>query len=311
MSYEFLADYTSEVTSEQIRVYDAIISLAPHYTARTFTQADGRLSLVARFGVGYDNVDLDTLTVNDVMLTTTPDGVRRPVASAIVTLILSLAHQVNAKECFLRRGGWHRQCDIVGTGLHGRTLGSIGVGNIGAELFRLIRPFGMRFLAYDPYANPSSVSELDVELADLPTLLGESDFLCINCPLTSETRGLVGTREIAMMKPTSFLINTARGPIVDQSALYAALKNHRIRGAALDVFEQEPLSIEDPLLELDNIMLTPHALAITDEMTRGNGESAIRAVLSVAAGEIPPYVVNSAVLSRPAMQRKLYFYRRP
>ncbi|HUE76284.1 MAG TPA: NAD(P)-dependent oxidoreductase, partial [Chloroflexota bacterium] len=256
----------------------------------------------------YDNVDVEALTNHDVMLAITPDGVRRPVASSIVLFVLALAHQLPAKERALRTAGWHGPSTIIGVGLAGRVLGSIGIGNIGAEVFRLIKPFGMRFLAHDPYANPEVAAELGVELVDLDELLRQSDFVCINCPLSPATRGLVGERELGLMKPTAFLINTARGPIVDQSALYRALHERRIRGAALDVFEKEPIDSGDPLLSLDNLIVTPHAICFTDEVALGNGQSAIRAMLSVSRGDNPPHIVNREVLTRPGMRTKLARY---
>jgi phosphoglycerate dehydrogenase-like enzyme len=308
VTHEFLADYLDEVTPEQIAGFDGIISLRPRYTTRTFEGSDGRLAILARFGVGYDNVDVEALTHHDVMLAITPDGVRRPVASSIVLFVLALAHQLPAKERSLRTVGWHGPSTIIGVGLAGRTLGSIGIGNIGAEMFRLIKPFGMRFLAHDPYANPAVAAELGVELVSLDELLRQSDFVCVNCPLSPATRGLVGERELGLMKSTAFLINTARGPIVVQPALYQALKERRIRGAALDVFEQEPIAPDDPLLSLDNVIMTPHAICFTDEVALGNGQSAIRAMLSVARGEVPPHIVNRDVLTRPGTQAKLARY---
>jgi phosphoglycerate dehydrogenase-like enzyme len=307
--HEFLPHYEPEVTPAQIAGLDAVISLRPRYTPRTFAGSDGRLAVIARFGVGYDQVDLDALTEHDVMLAITPDGVRRPVASGIVAFILALAHQIPTKERHLREGRWRGPCTVMGVGLRGRTLGSVGLGNIGGELFRLVRPFGMRHIAHDPYVTEEAAAALDIELTDLDTLLATSDFVCVNCPLSPATRGLLGDRQLRLMKPTAFLVNTARGPIVDPHALFRALSERRIRGAALDVFEQEPIAPDDPLLGLDNVILTPHAVCFTDEVARGNGEEAIRAVLAVARGEAPTHVVNRDVLRRPGLRAKLARYR--
>jgi phosphoglycerate dehydrogenase-like enzyme len=310
VSYEFFPEYLPEVTPKQIAGYDAVISLAPRYTRRTVQGANLRLSLLARFGVGYDMIDVGALTEREVILTITPDGVRRPMAAGIVTLMLALAHELFAKDRLVRQRKWAERLSVKASGLTGRVLGSIGVGNIGRELFRLAQPFDMVHLAVDPHVSAEDVASLSIRLVDLETLMRESDFVCVNCPLTPETRGLVGERELSWMKPTAYFINTSRGPIVDPSALYGTLKERRIRGAALDVFSVEPLRDDDPLIELDNVILTPHSLCWTDECFRSMGESAACAVLSVLRGEIPPNVVNRHVLDRPGVQAKLEANRR-
>lgn len=305
VSIEFLAEYAPEVTPQQIAGYDAIISLAPAYTRRTMDCCELNLSVVARLGVGYDMVDLDALSDRDVIVTTTPDGVRRPMASGIVTLVLALAHQLLPKDRLVRSGRWKEKLSIKSVGLTRLTLGSVGLGNIGREVFRLLAPFQMRGLATDPFVQAEEVSELGVALVDLETLMRKSDFVCVNCPLLRETRHLIGERELGWMKPTAFFINTSRGAIVDQPALYRALKERRIRGAALDVFEIEPIASDDPLLGLDNLIVTPHSLCWTDECFRLMGESAVQSVLTVLKGDTPQHVVNRNVLNKPTMRAKL------
>jgi phosphoglycerate dehydrogenase-like enzyme len=165
------------------------------------------------------------------------------------------------------------------------------VGNIGAEMFRLAKPFDMHFMAHDPYADKELMASLGVELVDLETLFARSDFLTVNCPLNDKTKGLVNTRLLALMKKTAYLINTARGPIVDESALYNALVSHQIAGAGLDVFEVEPTPADNPLLQLDNVVVTPHGICFTDECMQALAASAFRAVVDVMNGRKPPYVV--------------------
>ena len=196
----------------------------------------------------------------------------------------------------------------MGVGLAGRTLGSVGLGNIGRETFGLAAPFGMRHLAHDPYATPEAASEAGVELVDLGTLLRDSDFVMINSALTPETRHLLDAEKLALMKPTAYLINAARGPIVDQRALVDALRAERLAGAGLDVFEEEPADPEDPIFALPNVIATPHALAWTDEIALGNGRGAIESVLDVAAGRVPKNVVNRDVVDDPVLQEKLARY---
>lgn len=305
VSYEFFPEHQSEVTPQQIAGYDAVISLSPRFSRRTIEAPDSKLAILARFGVGYDMVDVDALTEQNVILTITPDGVRRPVAMGIVAFMLALTHELLAKDHLMRQRKWIERLAIKAHGLTGRVLGSIGLGNIGQELFRLVKPFDMVHLGTDPFVHPEDVAPLGIQLVDLEILMRQSDFVCVNCPLTPQTRGMIGERELSWMRPTSYFINTSRGPIVDQSALYRALKESRIRGAALDVFQVEPIPDDDPLLDLNNVILTPHSLCWTDECFRNMGESAVHSVLAVLKGEIPQHVVNSQVLTRPEMRAKL------
>ena len=199
-------------------------------------------------------------------VTITPDGVRRPVAVSILTFVLALAGNLFVKDGLAREGaaGFARRSDHMGVGLIGRTLGSIGLGNIGAEMFRMFAPLGMRFIAHDPYVSEADAAVLGITLVDLDRLFRGSDFLAVNLPLTPETEKLVDARRLAMMKPSAYLINTSRGPIVDPAALVAALSDGTIAGAGIDVFDPEPPSPDDPLLGLDNVIVTPHALCWTD-----------------------------------------------
>ena len=198
----------------------------------------------------------------------------------------------------------------MGMGLRGKTMGSVGVGNIGADMFRLLQPFGLgRRLAYDPYVDRAVVKELGVELVDLPALFRLSDFVAINCPLTPDTRGMIDAGLLSLMKSSAYLINTARGAIVNQADLTAALTQKRIAGAGLDVFEVEPLPADDPLTRLDNVILAPHSLAFTDNMYRETGAEACQNVLTVLKGEIPPHAANPDVVERPGFQAKLRLLR--
>jgi phosphoglycerate dehydrogenase-like enzyme len=309
VAYEFMPALRPAITPEQLRDYDAVIALMPPFTADTLAGAE-RLTVLARWGVGYEMIDVQACTDNDVLLCITRDAVRRPVAEGIITLLLGLAKHMAIKDRLVRTGRWVDKRHYPGLGIAGRTLGSIGVGNIGAELFRMLRPFELgRLLAYDPYVTPAQAANLGVQMVDLDTLLAESDFVCINCPLTKETFHLVGEPQLRRMKPTALLINTARGPIVDQAALTHALQQGWIAGAALDVFEQEPLPSSDPLVHLDNVILSPHAIAWTDDLARGNGVGACQNVLTVLRGEVPEHTVNREVLDRPGFQAKLQALR--
>jgi len=286
--------------------YDAVILLAPKFGRDSIPSGD-RLAIVARFGVGYDNVDVAACTERAIALAITPDGVRRPVAVAILTFILALAGKMMVKDQLTRGGpaGFAKKSQHMGVGLIGRTLGSVGIGNIGAEMFRLCKPLDMKFIAHDPFADRQVADALGVRLVDLETVFREADFLTVNCPLTPETTHLVNAERLALMKPTAYFINTARGPIVDQEALTAVLRERRIAGAGLDVLDPEPPAADDPILKLDNVILAPHALCWTDQCFAGIGASDVRAVLDVMHGRDPGGIVNRPVLSAPAWRRRL------
>ena len=298
------------IRADQLADFDALILLVPRFGKESI-HPNGRLSVVARFGVGYDNVDVPASTEAGIPLVITPDGVRRPVAVSIMAFMLALTGKMLIKDK-LTRGGpetFNKRAEHMGVGLVGRTLGSIGIGNIGAELFRLARPFDMKFIAHDPYADKSVAAELGIELVGLEALFRRADVLCVNCPLTAETRHLVNAERLALMKPTAYLINTARGPIVDQKALTQVLAARRIAGAGLDVLEQEPPEADDPILKLDNVVLAPHALCWTDQCFAGNGAADVKAVLDIQHGRVPTGVVNRAVLDQPRFKARLDAYR--
>ena len=300
LEWEYMDGASVELTQAQAARYDAICAMITKVTPQSLAGTDRRLKLIARFGVGYDTIDVPACTQARVILTIAPDGVRRPVATSALTFVLMLAQKVLIKDRLTRAGRWSEKSDHIGTGLTGRTLGSIGIGNIGAELFRLAKPLEMEFIAHDPAADPAFAASIGVRLVDMDTLFGRSDFLTVNCPLNDATRGLVDRRLIGLMKPTAYLINTARGPIIDEHALHDALANRRIAGAGLDVFEEEPTPAGNPILKLDNVIVTPHGICFTDECMRRLAESAFRGTRDFAAGKTPPYIVNPEALQGAA-----------
>lgn len=296
IAWDFLSDYGPELPPEVGDDWDALLVLLPRVTAKTVANAK-RLKLVARFGVGYDNVDVDACTKAGIALTITPDGVRRPVAVSAVTLLLAATHNLIAKDRLTREGRWTQKLRYMGTGVTGRTLGIVGFGNIGKEIVRVSRSLEMSYQAYDPYVDENIARELGVTMVDLPTLMGTSDVVCITVALTDETRQMIGRNELGQMKPSAFLVNVSRGGIVDEQALIETLEAQKIRGAALDVFEKEPPDNTNPLLRMENVIVTPHAVCWTDEIALGNGRSALQGVIDVAAGRRPNNVVNAVALS--------------
>ena len=310
VTVEFLPDYGDELPSSVGREFDALLVLAPRVTAETLSDCS-RLAIVARFGVGYDTVDVAACTNSDVLLTITPDGVRRPVAVSALTMLLALSHRLLAKDKLTREGRWKDKLDYMGVGLTGRTLGLVGFGNIGREIAKITAPLDMRLVAHDPFASPQDAAAVGVELLGLEELLGTADFVCVCCALTADTRHLLNANRLGLMKPTAFLINVARGPVVDQAALTDLLRDQRIAGAALDVFEKEPIDACDPLLKFDNVILAPHAICWTDELFRGIGQAACRSIIEVLNGRFPQDLVNRDVVERPLMMQKLNQYAGP
>ncbi len=232
----------AELPPDQLSDAEAVLVLAPHVTARSLERADDLL-VVARFGVGYDGVDVGACTARDVMLTIAKGAVDRPVAEATLAWMLALTYRMTIKDRLVRQAGWERRNQFMGQDLRDQTLGIIGFGGIGRELVRLLRGFGIRRpLAFDPHVPNDVVAEHGAASVSLEELLKESDFVSLHCPLTPATRGLLGKRELGLMKTTAYLINTARGGIVDEAALDEALRSGRIAGAAIDCFVGEPLS---------------------------------------------------------------------
>lgn len=306
VEWEILPEKVPELTPGHGAAYDALCVLGAKVTRATLSGPNRKVRLIARFGVGYDSVDVPACTEHGVILTITPDGVRRPVAASVIGFVLALAHRMFLKDRLIREGRWAEKGNYLGSGLMGRTLGVIGVGNIGKEIFRLAQPFGMRLLGCDPCVPQSAVAALNVTLVDRDRLLRESDFISVNTLLNSETTGLIGAREFALMKPTAYFINTARGPVVVESALIDALRGNGIAGAAIDVFEREPVSPDNPLLKLDNVILAPHAICHTDECMSLLGQGAFRAAVDLARGRRPQHIVNAEVLEHPAWAEKLH-----
>jgi len=295
------------ISARQLEDFDALILLAHRFDENSVPKSR-RLGVIARFGVGYDTVDVKACTAAGIALVITPESVRRPVAVSVITLMLALTGKLAVKEKLARAGaaGFAQRGAHMGVGLVGRTFGSLGAGNIGAEVLRMARPFDMKLIAHDPFVNPKSMAELGVELVGIDDLFRRSDVLSINCPLSDATRHIVNAQKLALMKPTSYLINTARGPVVDQAALVEVLRERRIGGAGLDVLEKEPPDLDDPILGLDNVILTPHALCWTDQCFAHQGALDIKAVLEFGKGHAPSgTIVNRSVLDSQSWQDRI------
>jgi len=296
--------HCSPIEAEQIGDAQGVIVLTPSVTAQTVARPESLLVL-ARFGVGYDNVDVPACTAAHVLVTTTPGAVDRSVAEAAIGWMIALGHHLRIKDALVRAGQWNERSKYMGRELRERTLGVIGLGGIARKTLELLRGFGMNQpLAHDPFVKPELAATTGARLVGLDELLGQSDFVSIHCPLTPQTRGLIGARELALMKPDAFLINTARGGIVDEEALYRALKERRIAGAAVDCFADEPLVAPHPLSELDNVLLAPHSIAWTNEEFRDIGTAACQVMVDLSLGRKPRGVLNPELFDCPAFQEK-------
>lgn len=300
LDWKFLENDGGPLRAEDLAGLSAVIVGSPAVTAETLAGvSEVPLNIVARFGVGYDSVDLEACSAAGVAVTITPDGARRPVATSILTMVLALQHHLVVKDSLVRSGDWGAKTAWHGVGLSGSTVGFVGMGNIGAETVALMKPFGVKVLAYDPYLPPERATEVGAELVDLQTVLEQADVVILTAALTAENHHVIGVEALAAMKPSALLVNLARGGLVDTEALVAALESGSIRGAGLDVFETEPLPADHPLISMDRVILAPHALSWTSEMAYGNGRSAIRAVIAALSDGIPEFVVNRSVLEHP------------
>jgi len=249
-----------------------------------------RLKVVARAGVGLDNVDVRSATQNGVMVVNAPTSNIVSAAELAVALMLAAARHVAPASASLKAGEWKRS-RFTGIELYEKTVGIIGLGRIGVLVAQRLSAFGMRVLAYDPYVQAGRAAQMGVRLVSLEELLEQADFASVHLPKTTETIGLIGEAELARVKPSLVLVNAARGGIVDEHALYIALKEGRIAAAGLDVFANEPCT-DSPLFEFDNVVATPHLGASTDEAQEKAGVAVARSVRLALAGELVPDAVN-------------------
>ena len=301
VEWEWMPELPKAITPDIAARYDAIHLNGPRVTSESIARDDCRLKIVARHGVGYDSVDVPACTARGILVTNAPLGVRRPVAVMALTFILALSQKLMLKQKLAREHRWPERQQNLGDGLVGRTLGVVGAGSIGKETLRLARPFNLNLLAADPHVDPLEMATLGTKLVPLDALMRESDYVVVACLLDASTRHLINARNLALMKGSAYFINVARGPIVDEKALIAALESGAIAGAATDVFEQEPPAPDNPLLTMENVIVTPHSLCWTDQCFAGLGGSAIQSIVDVAERRVPMYVVDRKALEHPAL----------
>ena len=289
-----LIDAPPERLLELIRSYDAIVVRSRTKVTTEVIERGAKLKVIARAGVGVDNIDVAAATRRGVPVVNAPAASTISVAELTLAHMLSLARQIPQAHGSTSAGRWEKK-GFEGTELFGKTLGLVGSGRIGAEVASRAKAFGMRTIAYDPYLPAAVAAERGIELVSLEALLLDADFVSIHAALTDETRHLIGAKQLSLMKRSAFLVNCARGGIVDESALAASLRNEELAGAALDVYETEP-PVGSPILAAKHTSLTPHLGAATREAQIRVGETIAEEVLRVLAGENPRFVVNREVL---------------
>ena len=304
ISWGVLPSYTDPVPLADLAGIQAVLSLGHiAFDARTVDHAPD-LRLIARFGAGYETIDLDACTRAGVVVTNTPEAIRRPLAVAGLTLLLALSHNLLAKDRLTRTSDWAQREHYRGAPLVGQTVGIVGFGSVGAELARLLAPLGMKVVGNNRSGRHPEAAGLGVELLGLEDLLEVSDYVVLCAALTPATEKLIDAAALDRMKTSAYLINIGRGKLVDTDALRDALREGRIAGAGLDVFEPEPLLPDDELLRFDNVVLSPHSLCWTEDFTREVAASAIASIVAVAAGERPANVLNPDVFATAAFAAK-------
>ena len=283
---------------KEVREVDGIIVRANGKVSRKMMESAPKLKVIGRHGVGVENIDLEAATEKAIWVVNTPDANDISVAEHFFGLALMLSKMLKKGEIALREGRWEARYQYIGKELHGKTLGILGFGRIGKTVGRMgYNGFEMKILYYDAIQYKEVEKEIKATKVSLDELLSESDFISINLPMLPETKGLVGEREFGLLKPTAYIINLARGPIWDEKALYAVLKEGRIAGAGSDVFEVEPATKGHPLFQLENFIGTPHMAAHTDEALRRMSLVA-EDIIRVLDGKAPLHPVNKPRLNK-------------
>jgi glyoxylate reductase len=289
-----------EVLLAEAADVDAFLTLLTDRIDAAIMSAAPRLRVISNMAVGYDNIDVEEASRRGILVTNTPGILIKTTADFAFALLLAAARRVVEADRYTRQGRWKTwgPQTLLGQDVYDATLGVVGLGGVGLEVAKRGRGFGMRVLYCDGIRKLEEEGRYGLTYVELEQLLAESDFVSLHVPLTSETHHLVGERELSLMKPTAVLINTARGPVVDQRALWRFLKERRIAGAAIDVSEEEPIAPDDPLLGLDNIIITPHIASASVATRLGMAKMAVDNLLTALRGQVPPQCVNREAVGR-------------
>jgi D-3-phosphoglycerate dehydrogenase len=259
-------------------------------------EATPTLEVVGKHGIGVDNIDVAHATDNNIMVVNAPESNVNAVAEHALALILEVSKNLRMLDMEVRKDNFKSRSAVVNMELRGKTAGLVGLGKISSLLAEKLLALGLKVVAYDPFVKVEVAEKMGVELSDLDNLLKVSDIVSLHVPLNDATAGMIGKAQFEMMKPSAFLINVARGPVVNEVELYDALKNNVIRGAGIDVFEVEPPQADNKLFELNNVTMSPHNAALTDEALIAMATHSARGIVDCLNGETPEWVVNRDVL---------------
>ena len=265
--------------------------------SRSVVEKLPKLQAIIRYGIGYDTIDVDAATDNKVIVVNVPDFCYEEVSNHALGMLLMLTRKLMLQSNTLKKDGWKPAYSLITPmgSVTGQTLGIIGCGHIGRIVARKAQCFGMNVIGYDPHVDTKLTDEAGIKLKSLPEVMKESDYISCNPLLWNETFHIVGEKEFKMMKPTGFIVNTSRGPVIDQLALVKALKEEWIAGAGIDVFEKEPIAPDDPLLKMDNVILTPHTAFYSDASDIRVRTSVAQEAVRIALGHLPKNIVNKGV----------------
>lgn len=284
---------------DEMKNTDAVIIRVAKCDARAIEKSP-KLKVIGRTGVGYDSVDVRKATELGIPVVITPGANSRSVAEHTIAMMLSLSKSLDEYQEEMKRGNWEVRNTRKAFEFEGKTVGILGMGAIGREVCKMARGLGMSVLAYDPFLPEEKIISCGALYEpDYEELLKKADFVAVHVPLTEQTRGMIREKQLREMKETAIIINCSRGGIVDERDLYAALTSGEIAGAGLDVYEQEPISPDHPLLSLENVVLSPHSAAQTKEAVIKMADMCVRGCLAVLAGKKWPYVADTAVYSNP------------
>lgn len=293
IEWSLVGEEGRDLRADELEGFDAVLLLSGTPVGREQLEGVTTLRHVARFGAGFDSVDLGACDERGIVVTNAPTGLRVPMAHTALTFLFALAHSLLPKDRLVREAAWGRKAEHRGPGLAHATVGMIGLGGIGQETVRQLRALDLDVIAWNRSPRPEFCAEVGISQLELDEVIARSDYLILTVAANAGTRHLIGERELGLMKDSAFLINIARGAVVDERALITALQEGTIAGAGLDVFEVEPLPADSPLLGVENVVLSPHALCWTADFAAATGAEVLDEVIAVAEGRAPAHLVNA------------------
>ncbi len=303
LSVERVDAATEEEIIAAAKDTDIVLTRAANMSRSVIEKLPG-LQAIIRYGIGYDTIDIDAATDNHVLVVNVPDFCYEEVSNHAIGMLLMCARKLMFQSNMMKNEGWKASYNLLAPmgPITGQTLGIVGCGHIGRIVARKAQCFGMKVIGYDPHVDQKLTMKAGITLKSLKEVMQESDYISCNPLLWRETFHIIGENEFRMMKPTAYIVNTSRGPVIDQKALVKALQEKRIAGAGIDVFEKEPIDINDPLLKMDNVILTPHTAFYSDASDIRVRTSVAQEAVRIARGHLPKNVVNKGV--RPKVNLK-------